>query len=57
MDKFEKLEEKIDESRRIMNELILEKTNLCDPEVVIASQLLDKVLDEYYKILKNSKNK
>ena len=35
-----------------MNDLIKEKGDLLDPEVIIASQMLDAVLNEYNYILK-----
>ncbi len=51
MDKVKELLKKIDGTRTYMNDLIREKSNLLDPEVIVASQMLDSVLDEYYKIL------
>jgi stage 0 sporulation regulatory protein len=44
--------EKIEEVRKKMNDLIKEKGDLLDPEVIIASQMLDAVLNEYNYILK-----
>lgn len=44
--------EKIEEVRNKMNDLIKEKGDLLDPEVIIASQMLDSVLNEYNYILK-----
>ncbi|HHY05189.1 MAG TPA: aspartyl-phosphate phosphatase Spo0E family protein [Thermoanaerobacterales bacterium] len=44
--------EKIEEVRNKMNDLIKEKGDLLDPEVIIASQMLDAVLNEYNYILK-----
>lgn len=44
--------EKIEEVRKKMNDLIKEKGDLLDPEVIIASQMLDSVLNEYNYILK-----
>lgn len=40
-----------------MYDLIEKKSDLLDPEVVLASQMLDVVLDEYYKILEKKKDK
>lgn len=51
MDKIKKLLKKIDETRNYMNDLIEQKSDLLDPEVIVASQMLDSILDEYYKIL------
>jgi stage 0 sporulation regulatory protein len=47
----EKLIKKIEELRLPLNEITKEK-DLSDPEVVIASQMLDAVLNEYYRLLK-----
>ncbi|MDA8096524.1 MAG: aspartyl-phosphate phosphatase Spo0E family protein [Clostridia bacterium] len=41
---------KIEELRRDLEKL--EVRDLADPEVVTASQMLDAVLNEYYRILK-----
>ncbi|NMM63295.1 aspartyl-phosphate phosphatase Spo0E family protein [Clostridium sp. P21] len=51
MDRIEQLLKKIDETRTYMNDLIREKSDLLDPEVIIASQMLDSILDEYYRII------
>lgn len=51
MDRVEQLLKKIEETRTYMNDLIREKSDLLDPEVIIVSQMLDSILDEYYKIL------
>ncbi|AKN29633.1 transposase [Clostridium carboxidivorans P7] len=51
MDRVEQLLKKIEETRTYMNDLIKEKSDLLDPEVIIVSQMLDSILDEYYKIL------
>lgn len=55
MDKIEQLMLRIDEMRKQMNDLIQEKENLVDPEVVAASQELDSVLNDYNNILKSKK--
>jgi stage 0 sporulation regulatory protein len=47
----EKLIKKIEELRLALNEITKEK-ELSDPEVIIASQMLDAVLNEYHRILK-----
>lgn len=51
MDRVEQLLKKIEETRSYMNDLIRERSDLLDSEVIIASQMLDSILDEYYKIL------
>ena len=43
--------EKIEKLRKEMNDLIMEKGDLLDQEVIIVSQKLDSVLNEYNKIL------
>ena len=40
-----------------MCDLIQERANLIDPEVVQASQNLDKALNEYHDLLKSRKRK
>lgn len=51
MEKMKRLVQKIDETRKFMNEMIKEKDSLLDPEVIAASQMLDSILNEYNKIL------
>lgn len=46
--------EKIEEVRSLMNQLINEKAELIDPEVVLLSQTLDILLNEYNKFLRES---
>ncbi|KOA18184.1 Spo0E like sporulation regulatory protein [Clostridium homopropionicum DSM 5847] len=43
--------EEVERVRNIMNETLNEKGDLLDKEVIVASQILDSVLNEYYKIL------
>ncbi len=57
MDEIQELIQKIDKTRKCMHDLIEEKSDLLDSQVIQASQMLDSVLDEYYKILKRKKNK
>jgi Spo0E like sporulation regulatory protein. len=47
---FEDLLKKIDETRNYMDDMIKEKSNLLDPEIIVVSQMLDSILNEYYKI-------
>lgn len=51
MKELKELLQKIDEMRKYMNDLIKEKGNLLDHEVIIASQMLDSILNEYHQIL------
>ncbi|MHB1392523.1 MAG: Spo0E family sporulation regulatory protein-aspartic acid phosphatase [Clostridia bacterium] len=46
---------KIEELRRILNDLINKKGNLLDSEIIKVSQLLDEHLVEYYRLLKGKK--
>jgi len=43
---------KIEELRKELNKLILEKQDLLDNDVVLASKRLDEALNEYEKMLK-----
>lgn len=52
MDKTQKMNEKIMELRQELQELIKEKDDLLDPGVVVASQELDKALNEYTNLIK-----
>ncbi|GAA0769357.1 aspartyl-phosphate phosphatase Spo0E family protein [Clostridium subterminale] len=52
MEKIDKMDKKVCEMRQNLQKLISEKTNLLDPEVIIASQKLDVVLNEYHTILR-----
>lgn len=56
MNKIEELIQKIDETRKRMNDLIQEKENLVDPEVITVSQKLDSVLNDYNNLLKSKKS-
>lgn len=51
MEKLEMINKKICDMRQALQELINEKENLLDPEVIIASQKLDEALNEYNKLL------
>ncbi|SFC16779.1 aspartyl-phosphate phosphatase Spo0E family protein [Clostridium uliginosum] len=52
MEKIEAVNKKICEMRQLLQDLINEKSNLLDPEVIIVSQELDKALNEYNNLLK-----
>jgi hypothetical protein len=52
MKNVEKTNEKIGEIRQLLQELIDEKSNLADPEIIVASQKLDEALNAYHHLLK-----
>lgn len=47
---FENLIKRINETRNYLNDMIKEKSNLLDPEIIAVSQSLDSILNEYNKI-------
>ncbi|WP_206154974.1 aspartyl-phosphate phosphatase Spo0E family protein [Clostridium muellerianum] len=49
------MEKIIEELREKLNELINEKKNLLDSEVVTASKMLDSALNTYCEVLKQNK--
>ena len=51
MGDLENINQKICEMRQALLDLINEKSSLVDPEVVTASQELDKALNEYNNLL------
>ncbi|OBR90277.1 MULTISPECIES: aspartyl-phosphate phosphatase Spo0E family protein [Clostridium] len=53
MSEIEEILQKITELRKELENLIEQKKNLIDPEVVVASQMLDSILNEYNKIVKS----
>jgi hypothetical protein len=55
MPKFEEIAKQIEVLRAKLLE-IKDGKDLTDPEVVTASQMLDAVLNEYYKMLKHKVN-
>ncbi|WP_251861762.1 aspartyl-phosphate phosphatase Spo0E family protein [Clostridium sp. Marseille-Q2269] len=54
MSKEELLLKKIEEVRTLMNQLISEKSQLIDEELVLLSQRLDKLLNEYDNFLRHN---
>lgn len=52
MGKIEKIEKKIFEMRQALYSIIDEKNNLLDIDVIVASQELDEVLNEYSMLLR-----
>lgn len=55
---IEKIFKEIDQLRNELNELIIEKGDLQDPEVIAASKSLDAALNEYeYFIKQRNKDK
>lgn len=57
MNEIQDIIKKIEKARKEMNDLISEKGDLLDQEVIIASQKLDSVLNEYNKVLKQNMKK
>lgn len=51
MSELKELVKKIEDMRNYLNDLLLEKSNLLDEEVISASQALDKILNDYNKII------
>lgn len=51
MTEIEETISKVDELRKCMYDLLNEKGSLLDTEVILASQKLDKALNEYNKVL------
>lgn len=54
MENIQKATQKVGETRQLLQDLINEKPSLLDPEVIIVSQKLDAVLNEYDNILKKA---
>jgi len=57
MDKIRELQDKIQHFREYLHDLVKNKKNLQDPEVITASKMLDSLLNEYCKLLKNEVDK
>lgn len=57
MYELENIMKQIEKLRKKMNNLLKKKGSLLDPEVIAASQILDSVLNEYYKILRKKIDK
>lgn len=51
MQNIENINKKICKMRQALQDLINEKSNLLDPEIIFASQELDEALNEYNKLL------
>lgn len=56
MAELNKLICKIENLRKKLNDLILEKQDLLDPDVIDASKKLDEALNEYAKMKKKQNN-
>ncbi|ABS33690.1 aspartyl-phosphate phosphatase Spo0E family protein [Clostridium botulinum] len=54
MSKEQLLLEKIEEARTLMNQLISERSHLIDEDLVLLSQKLDNLLNEYNKFLRQN---
>ncbi|WMJ82040.1 aspartyl-phosphate phosphatase Spo0E family protein [Clostridium sp. MB40-C1] len=57
MSKEELLLKKIEEVRSLMNQLVSEKSELIDPELVKLSQRLDILLNEYNSFIRKDNKK
>lgn len=53
INKLQKLEEMIIEIREYLYEIINEKEDLLNPEVMAASKILDSILNAYAELIKN----
>ncbi|MBV4419684.1 aspartyl-phosphate phosphatase Spo0E family protein [Clostridium tyrobutyricum] len=51
MSKIEKISSDLENLRIKLNILIAEKKDLLDPEIIIASQMLDSALNRYHKVI------
>ncbi|WP_026888339.1 aspartyl-phosphate phosphatase Spo0E family protein [Clostridium beijerinckii] len=51
MKEMENINNKINVMRKLLQDLINEKSNLLDPDVILASQELDEILNEYNKLI------
>ncbi|MDF2595373.1 MAG: Spo0E like sporulation regulatory protein [Clostridia bacterium] len=51
MKNIEKTTQKIGEIRQLLQELIDAKSDLADPEIIVASQRLDEALNAYHNLL------
>lgn len=52
MSEIEEILTQIEDLRKKLNMLIKEKDTLLDPKVIVASQMLDSMLNEYDRIVK-----
>lgn len=58
MSELKEIMDEIEKVRKKMHDILQEKEDMLDKEVIAASQMLDSVLNEYYKILnKNVRRK
>jgi Spo0E like sporulation regulatory protein. len=51
MKEMENINNKINMMRKLLQDLINEKSNLLDPDVILVSQELDEILNEYNKLI------
>lgn len=51
MSELQEVMNKINETRKWLNDLLEKKGDLLDPEVIELSQFLDKILNDYNKLL------
>ncbi|WP_234121530.1 aspartyl-phosphate phosphatase Spo0E family protein [Clostridium hydrogenum] len=57
MSKIYDIEVEIQNLRENLTELIAQKENLLDPQVIAASKMLDSILNEYSKIINDKVEK
>ena len=54
MTQLKEITRKIEELRGLMHQLMNEKEKLSDPEIVVLSQKLDNLLNEYDRLINRS---
>ncbi|MBV4424556.1 aspartyl-phosphate phosphatase Spo0E family protein [Clostridium tyrobutyricum] len=57
MSKIEKISSDLENLRIKLDILITEKKDLLDPEIIIASQILDSALNQYHKVISEKMTK
>ncbi|MCD2346189.1 aspartyl-phosphate phosphatase Spo0E family protein [Clostridium guangxiense] len=57
MSKIHDVEVEIQNLREKLTELIMQKENLLDPQVIAASKMLDSILNEYSEIISDKVEK
>lgn len=51
MSKIKKISFELENLRIKLNDLIDQKKDLLDPEIIVASQMLDSILNQYHKVI------
>ncbi|WP_368488338.1 aspartyl-phosphate phosphatase Spo0E family protein [Clostridium sp. BJN0013] len=57
MSEIDNILSQIESLKRNLDNLITQKDSLLDPEIIIASQMLDSMLNKYSKIIKEKMDK